>query len=45
MYTATELVMNQPELDADIITEEISYMTALYLASFDRRRKSPLPNK
>jgi len=45
MYTATELVMNQPELDADIITEEISYMTALYLASFEKRRKSPLPNK
>ena len=45
MYAATELVMDQPELDADIISEEISYMTALYLSSFERRRKSPLPNK
>jgi AcrR family transcriptional regulator len=46
MYTATELVINQPELDADIITEEISYMTALYMDSFARRRrKTPLPNK
>lgn len=45
MYAATELVMDQPELDADIIAEEISYMTALYRASFGRRRKISLPNK
>lgn len=46
MYAATELVMDQPELDADIITEEISFMTALYLDSFSRPRpKSPLRNK
>lgn len=43
MYAATELVMDQPELDADIITEEISYMTALYLQSFARRNR-PLSN-
>jgi AcrR family transcriptional regulator len=42
MYAATELVLDQPELDADIITEEISYMTALYLQSFAQRRKSAL---
>jgi len=46
MYAATELVMDQPELDADIITEEISYMTALYLQSFaGRKRKISLPSK
>lgn len=45
MYAATELVMDQPELDADIITEEISYMTALYVDSFARRRKMRLPNR
>jgi AcrR family transcriptional regulator len=42
MYAATEMVMDQPELDADIISEEISYMAALYIDSFARRRKSPL---
>ena len=45
MYAATELVMDQPELDADVISEEISYMTALYIDSFARRRKTPLPIK
>lgn len=40
MYAATELVMDQPELDADLITEEISYMTALYRASFARRKSA-----
>jgi AcrR family transcriptional regulator len=46
MYAATELVMDQPELDADIITQEISYMTALYLDSFSRpRQKTPLRDK
>lgn len=42
MYAATELVMDQPELDADVISEEISYMTALYIQSFAQRRKTPL---
>jgi AcrR family transcriptional regulator len=42
MYAATELVLDQPELDADVITEEISYMTALYLQSFAHRRKRAL---
>ena len=46
MYAATELVMDQPELDADIIAEEISFMAALYLDSFRKpRRKIRLPNK
>jgi AcrR family transcriptional regulator len=44
MYAATELVMNQPELDAERITAEIGYMMALYRASFgDPLRKSHLP--
>ncbi|HEX2590112.1 MAG TPA: helix-turn-helix domain-containing protein [Rhizomicrobium sp.] len=44
MYASTELVMDQPELDADRITAEISYMVALYRASFaDPMRKSHLP--
>lgn len=45
MYASTELVMDQPELDADLVTEEISYMAALYLDSFARRRKMALPNR
>jgi len=46
MYTATELVMDQPELDADAIAQEISFMTALYLDSFKSPRKRiRLPNK
>jgi AcrR family transcriptional regulator len=46
MYAATELVMDQPELDADVITQEIAYMAALYLDSFRKpRRKIRLPNK
>lgn len=46
MYAATELIMDQPELDADRITAEISYMVALYRASFrDVMRKSHLPDK
>jgi AcrR family transcriptional regulator len=44
MYASTELVLDQPELDADRITSEISYMVALYRASFaDPMRKSHLP--
>jgi AcrR family transcriptional regulator len=39
MYAATELVMDQPELDAELITEEIAHMTALYLDSFRVPRK------
>ncbi|HEY1710357.1 MAG TPA: TetR family transcriptional regulator [Rhizomicrobium sp.] len=44
MYASTELIMDQPELDAERITSEISYMVALYRASFaDPKRKSRLP--
>jgi AcrR family transcriptional regulator len=44
MYAATELVMNQPELDAARITAEVASMVALYRASFgDPLRKSHLP--
>ncbi len=39
MYAATELVMDQPELDEEVIAEEISYMTALYLDSFRKPRR------
>jgi AcrR family transcriptional regulator len=39
MYASTELVMDQPELDAELVTQEIAYMTALYLESFSRPRK------
>lgn len=46
MYAATELVMDQPEIDADIVTREIAYLAALYLDSFrKRRRKIRLPVK
>ena len=38
LYASMELVTDQPELDADLITHEISYMVALYLDSFDRPR-------
>jgi AcrR family transcriptional regulator len=38
-YASTELVMDQPELDSDIIAREISYMAALYLDSFRKPRK------
>ncbi|MBI3675039.1 MAG: TetR/AcrR family transcriptional regulator [Proteobacteria bacterium] len=41
MYASTELVMDQPELDADTIAEEISFMTALYLDSFGKPRRKP----
>jgi AcrR family transcriptional regulator len=45
-YAAMELVIDQPELDSEIITQEISYMTALYLDSFRTRRgKTRLPIK
>jgi hypothetical protein len=44
MYASTELIMDQPELDAGRITAEISYMVALYRASFaDPKRKTHLP--
>jgi hypothetical protein len=43
MYTATELIMDQPEMDADRVTAEISHMAALYLTSFgDGGRKKSL---
>lgn len=46
MYASTELIMDQPELDADRITAEISYLVALYRASFaDPLRKSHLPDR
>jgi AcrR family transcriptional regulator len=46
MYAATELVMDQPELDANTVTQEIAYMAALYLDSFKKpRRKIRLPVK
>ncbi len=46
MYAATELVMDQPELDAEMITEEIAHMTALYLDSFKApRKKIRLPDR
>jgi len=46
MYASTELVMDQPELDAEVIAEEISFMTALYLGSFGKpRRKIRLPDR
>ena len=50
MYAATELAMDQPELDAETIAEEMSYMTALYLDSFRKPRPRPkikicLPDK
>jgi len=46
MYASTELIMDQPELDANRITAEISYMVALYRASFgDPLRKSHLPSR
>jgi AcrR family transcriptional regulator len=38
-YASTELVMDQPELDADIITREIAFMAALYLDSFRKPRR------
>ncbi len=45
LYASMELVIDQPELDADLITQEISYMTALYLNSFGKPRESGgLPN-
>lgn len=45
MYASTELIMDQPELDADRVTTEICYMVALYRASFgDPLRKSHLPD-
>mgnify|MGYP001037479175 FL=1 len=42
MYTATELIMDQPEMDADRVTAEISHMAARYLTSFGNgeRKKS-----
>jgi AcrR family transcriptional regulator len=44
VYTSTELIMDQPELDAGRIATEISYMVALYRASFaDPKRKVHLP--
>jgi hypothetical protein len=44
MYASTELIMDQPELDAGRITAEISYMVALYRTSFaDPGRKTHLP--
>lgn len=39
LYASMELVKDQPELDADLITREISYMTALYLDSFSKPRE------
>ncbi|MGD0190582.1 MAG: helix-turn-helix domain-containing protein [Rhizomicrobium sp.] len=38
-YATTELVMDQPELNAETITQEISHMTALYLDSFRKARR------
>lgn len=38
LYASMELVKDQPELDAELITREISYMTALYLDSFSKPR-------
>lgn len=44
MYASTELIINQPELDAGRITAEVASMVALYRASFgDPLRKSHLP--
>jgi hypothetical protein len=44
MYAATELVMDRPELDSDIIAREISFTAALYVDSFRKpRRKTSLP--
>ncbi len=41
MYAATELIFDQPELDAARINSEISYMVALYQESFaDPSRKA-----
>ena len=46
MYASTELIMDQPELDADRINAEMSYMVALYQESFaDKGRKSRLGRK
>ena len=39
MYAATELVTDQPELDAEMVAEEIAHMSALYLDSFKAPRK------
>lgn len=40
-YTATELVIDEPELNSDRINAEISYMIALYQQSFaDPKRKT-----
>jgi AcrR family transcriptional regulator len=39
LYASMELVIDQPELDADLITQEISHMTALYLDSFGTPRE------
>lgn len=45
LYASMELVIDQPELDAEMITREISYMTALYLESFNtRRNENHLPS-
>ena len=38
LYASMELVTDQPELDSDLITREISYMVALYLDSFNSPR-------
>jgi len=46
MYAATELVMDQPELDDLLVSTEIAYMAALYLDSFRKPRKRiRLPNR
>ncbi|MEI9989001.1 MAG: TetR/AcrR family transcriptional regulator [Rhizomicrobium sp.] len=38
MHATLELVVDQPELDGDLFLREISYMTALYVASFAKPR-------
>jgi AcrR family transcriptional regulator len=46
MYASTELIMDQPELDADRINSEMAFMVALYQESFaDPKRKTPRRNK
>ncbi|MEI9995602.1 MAG: helix-turn-helix domain-containing protein [Rhizomicrobium sp.] len=37
-YAALELVTDQPELDADLVMQEISHMVALYVDSFAKPR-------
>ena len=41
MYASTELIMDQPELDADRINAEMSYMVALYQESFADPARKP----